>query len=134
MQFEICGLTPVQFERPRWNSKSRTVFNTSKYSDFKSVLRQRAEAYRPAYILDVAVKLTVEFFLIPPTKRPRQYPTTRPDLDNYIKAVMDALSPCKKEHYVGFWLDDSYVVDLHASKRYAIDEQPKIIVTIETLD
>lgn len=47
-----------------------------------------------------------------PPKRPvRQYPTVKPDLDNYIKIAMDALT-----HVV--INDDAQVCELHAVKRY----------------
>ena len=51
----------------------------------------------------------------------------RPDTDNLSKGFTDAL--------VGFWMDDSQITELHASKYYAAKgEMPKIEVTIKQIN
>jgi Holliday junction resolvase RusA-like endonuclease len=51
----------------------------------------------------------------------------RPDTDNLCKGFTDAL--------VGFWMDDSQITELHASKYYAAKgEMPKIEVTIKQIN
>ena len=51
----------------------------------------------------------------------------RPDTDNLCKGLTDAL--------VGFWMDDSQITELHASKWYAAKgEMPKIEVTIKPIN
>lgn len=52
-----------------------------------------------------------------------QYKTTRPDLDNYVKELKDAMTAC------GFWLDDSQVVDLRIVKTYA--EKAAICINVK---
>ena len=52
-------------------------------------------------------------------------PTTRPDIDNYVKAGLDALNSI-------VIADDSQVVMLHARKVYGVD--PKITLEITPLD
>jgi len=52
------------------------------------------------------------------------FPTSRPDIDNYAKAVLDALNGIAYE-------DDSQVIDLIVEKRYARDE-PGVLVVLET--
>src|SRR5438105_179040 len=47
----------------------------------------------------------------PKSKRFTAQPMKRPDIDNYLKAALDGLSPC--------WVDDAQVVKLGARKRYA---------------
>ena len=49
-------------------------------------------------------------------------PTTRPDADNYVKAALDAIN----EIVV---VDDSMIVDLIVSKRYALTPQLAITIT-----
>lgn len=51
-------------------------------------------------------------------------PTGRPDIDNYVKAVADALNGIA-------WTDDAQVVEMRASKRYA--PEPGVYVRIEPL-
>lgn len=80
-----------------------------------------AQAYRAAPLLG-AVHLTAEFVLPRPKRLPKRLPTpphtTKPDTDKLIRAVMDALSGV-------VYRDDSQVIDLHPTKRYAeLDEQP----------
>lgn len=48
-------------------------------------------------------------------------PITKPDADNYIKAIKDALKSV-------IWRDDSQVVDLHISKYYS--DSPRITVEV----
>lgn len=48
-------------------------------------------------------------------------PTSRPDIDNYIKSALDAIN--------GIVIaDDSLVVELDARKRYGVD--PKVVLTV----
>jgi len=49
-------------------------------------------------------------------------PVTRPDIDNYIKSVMDALNGVAYE-------DDSQVVTLTAAKLYSVD--PRVEIQID---
>lgn len=51
-------------------------------------------------------------------------PTTKPDVDNYLKGVKDALKGI-------IWRDDSQVVDVYARKRYSA--RPRIEVKIKEL-
>ena len=53
------------------------------------------------------------------------WPTSRPDIDNYVKCVLDALQQV-------VWLDDRQVVNIYASKRYSV--QPSLMVTVRTID
>lgn len=61
------------------------------------------------------VSLRLEFVL----PRPKRLKGTlvphasKPDIDNLVKAVMDAMGDC------GVWADDAQVAELHASKQYA---------------
>lgn len=50
--------------------------------------------------------------------------TTKPDGDNVLKAIKDALQGV-------VWLDDCQVTQVHGLKRYS--EQPKLIVTVTPL-
>jgi len=72
-----------------------------------------------------AVKVEAVFYLTrkPSVKRP--YPTVPPDLDKILRSLMDGIS-AKGE---GVWGDDSQVVRLEVSKKYATGE-PGVAVTI----
>lgn len=51
-------------------------------------------------------------------------PVTRPDVDNYAKGVLDALSGI-------VYTDDNIIVDLHVSKHYS--DEPRIEFEIEVI-
>ncbi|GIO33667.1 hypothetical protein J2TS6_48080 [Paenibacillus albilobatus] len=51
-------------------------------------------------------------------------PTTKPDVDNYLKGVKDALKGV-------IWKDDSQVVEVFVQKRYS--SRPRIEVKIKDL-
>ena len=51
-------------------------------------------------------------------------PTSRPDIDNYVKAAADAISGIVVT-------DDALIVELDARKRYGTD--PKVVLTITPL-
>jgi Holliday junction resolvase RusA-like endonuclease len=64
---------------------------------------------------------------IPKKRRMLAMPTTRPDLDNYIKQVEDAL--------IGYaYKDDAQIVSIMARKRYVPDGDPPCwVITIEEI-
>lgn len=72
----------------------------------------------------VPVRLVVRFLLPRPRTVKRVWPTVPADLDKLTRAVGDALTDA------GVWVDDSQVVDLFASKRYA-DGVPGVEVRVE---
>lgn len=81
----------------------------------------------------VAVQIT---FLFGRTKRLQRESSkdgriphaSKPDIDNLVKAVMDAAT------FAGVWTDDALVADLFVQKRYAgKHEQPGAIVIIDEL-
>jgi Holliday junction resolvase RusA-like endonuclease len=93
-----------------------------------------AEKMRGQNPLGGALEVIIWVYLVPPSslslkKRAlsldgRLRPVTRPDCDNYAKAVLDALNGI-------VWLDDSQIVALHVYKFYA--EKPRVQVKIDQL-
>ena len=80
-----------------------------------------AQAYRPAPV-DGPGAVIGEFVMPRPKRIPKRLPTpphtSKPDTDKLARGVLDALTGV-------VWRDDSQVVDLHGTKRYAeLDEQP----------
>ena len=71
------------------------------------------------------VGLTVIFtFDVKNPKLWGEYKTTRPDADNIIKELKDAMTACR------FWKDDSQVADLHIIKVYG----PAAHITVKVED
>ncbi len=76
------------------------------------------------------LSVTVVVFLRMPGSVPKRdrltaLPAKRPDLDNYVKCLLDGLSP--------LWGDDSQVVDLVARKRYAVTGSPRWDIAVEAV-
>lgn len=70
-------------------------------------------------------------FTMPSPKRPRWWvPAVKPDLDKLTRAVFDALTDA------GVWKDDSRVVSMEVTKRYADDEGdvPGVWVEVQPLN
>lgn len=134
IQFEIDG-NPKALKRHRVGRNGR-MYDPS-FTD-KRRFNNKAFEFRPKQPLtgDLMVRLT---FVL---KRPKShfrtgkfqgiikeryrniYPSTKPDLDNMVKMVLDALK--------GFYKDDSQVVQLQALKIYETEiEEPKTEVYID---
>ena len=48
-------------------------------------------------------------------------PTVKPDLDNYIKAVLDGLNGLA-------WIDDSQIVNISATKEYSLEPETVVLI------
>lgn len=71
---------------------------------------------------DGAWRCTMTFRVRRPASVRRPAPTVMPDLDKYVRAILDALTG-------RVWIDDGQVVWLTASKRYADDPGCSIVVS-----
>lgn len=80
--------------------------------------------------LDVPVRVEIEFRLPKPVSLPawRTMAWTRPDIDKLVRCTLDALVAAK------LLRDDGRVVDLVASKRFALLRPAGASVVVETLD
>ncbi len=130
---------PVPQGRPRAciRGKHASVYEDAKSKDWKKTIAVHARAsvtedftqndsghWNKWKLIDTAIKLNVEFRLLRPKSvsvKKRPEPTTRPDLDNLIKAVKDALNGV-------LWRDDSQIIELEAKKVY--DNPPGVDITV----
>lgn len=135
IQFTVYG-EPVAQGRPRASSQGGFVrlYDPKKSRDYKDYVRLAAAEHAPAALLEgpLAVMVTA-YRSIPKSFSKRKaaaaeageiYPTGRPDADNYLKGVKDALKGV-------MWVDDSQVVDAYARKRYSF--KPRIEVKIRRM-
>jgi Holliday junction resolvase RusA-like endonuclease len=136
IQFTVYG-NPVAQGRPRFSTQGgfTKAYDPAKSKDFKKYVKLVASEHRPDHLLDGPLKMEVKIYkstLKNFSKKKTQQaengiirPTTKPDVDNYVKGVKDALNSV-------IWKDDSQVVDLVVSKWYS--EQPLVEVTIIPLE
>lgn len=119
--------------RPRFNSATRTTYTpkqTQNYEDLVRACYNQKYAFQKEELAGEIVAKITAFFPIPRSTRKSDKelmiagilrPTTKPDIDNVIKAVLDALN--------GYaYKDDSAVVKVIAEKRYS--ENPRVEVML----
>ncbi|MED3269276.1 RusA family crossover junction endodeoxyribonuclease [Bacillus thuringiensis] len=136
IQFTIMT-EPVAQGRPRASTVHGKVrmYDPKKSRDFKRYVSAIAAKFAPACLLEGPLQLEVKVYK-PSLKSFSKKkalaaeegllrPTTKPDVDNYVKGVKDALNKV-------IWNDDSQVVDLKVSKWYS--EKPRIEVTVKELN
>ena len=107
-------IKPVPWSRPRFDSRSKAVFNSGGLRAYERALGgyfriALASGQMRPIAGDVFMRLT--FYLQPPKRKVRERPGVKPDLSNLVKAVEDAANGI-------LWNDDSQVVILHAKKAY----------------
>jgi len=108
--------------RPRFGGNTYTPASTRRFENLLKTLTK--QQYRSAPIQEhVAVKIRF-YFKIP--KRPKYPFPTIGDIDNYSKAILDALNGI-------VWKDDSRIADLDVKKRFAEKSQILVSVTLAEL-
>lgn len=122
MQCFKIDMPPVAKQRPRIGNGR--AYTPEKTKDAEQTLQFLLCAMKPKK-LEGPVRLTAKFLIERPKRCRSSFPDRRPDLDNYVKLVMDACN--------GFlWQDDAQVVELYASKVYS--DKAAIIITVEQVD
>ena len=127
----VLWVPPIPASRPRvtrWG-----VYYTKTYTAYRDAAHEAIPVCEEP-TLDFGLGATVEFICKRPKKITRITP--RGDVDNYMKAIFDAVvghaatknKPCGLKHYI---TDDDIITHVTASKRYAEpDEEPHTIITI----
>ena len=131
ISFTIYG-EPIPWKRPRFNGKSKHVYEDSKVREYKKqVISAFEESGGKVYEKDVPLRMSVRFYLQVPKSASKKkiremisklFPTKRPDNDNLYKGIADALNGIA-------YYDDSQIVITHIHKRWT--EYPRVEITIE---
>jgi Holliday junction resolvase RusA-like endonuclease len=131
--FVVTG-NPVGKGRPRATSRGGFVrmYTDAKTLGFEAAVADEASiAMRGLEVFETPMQLQLSaYYPIPKSwsKKKRQqaidgeiYPNVKPDLDNVMKAVLDALNGV-------VYVDDSQVINLVATKRYSTDPRVEVYV------
>lgn len=115
---------PIPKARPRMTRVGH-VYTPKRTADYEKLIGLKARAAVAAggetFPEGVPVRATINIAL-PPPKKHREAPTSKPDIDNYIKAALDGIN--------GIVLhDDSQIVSIHADKVYS--EKPRLDMILE---
>lgn len=131
--FTIKG-EPKGKGRPRF-TKSGRVYTPDKTAQYESLVALSYRNVAKGYKFTSPVRVTIKaFHKIPKGKAKkvvgdmldgRILPTKTPDADNVAKIILDGLNKVA-------WDDDTQVVDVMVTKRYA--EDPLVAVIIEEID
>jgi Holliday junction resolvase RusA-like endonuclease len=122
--FVVPG-TPVGKGRPKFARRGAFVstYTPEKTASYENLVKLAASrAMGGAPLIETAVTVQMMLFVTPPAswsarKRAKALiglikPTTKPDIDNVVKGVFDAMNDI-------VWKDDKQVTELSVTKRYA---------------
>jgi Holliday junction resolvase RusA-like endonuclease len=127
INFTVFGQAVPQ-GRPRAYRRGRFLgfYDPARSRAWKQDVRRQALAFRPARPVPGPLALEVRFILYRPKSLPKRLVQhiKKPDLDNFVKAVKDALKGL-------VYRDDSQIVRLAASKAYG--DPPRVEIRIEEL-
>lgn len=103
-------IDPTPKGRPRFTKGGR-AYTPKKTKDFETSIKKMAsEQYRNGPIKD-AISMTVVFIIKRPKSVKREYPTVKPDIDNFLKSLCDGLNGIA-------YIDDAQIIEVNASKKY----------------
>lgn len=103
------SIQPVAKARARVTS--RGAFTPRATAEFERSIRLLARMRAPKTPIACPLRIAIVFWLPKPKRTKHHCPAVRPDLDNYLKAVMDALNGI-------VWVDDGQICEITAGKYY----------------
>ena len=126
IEFVVRG-NPVAQSRPRATRVGNSVrlYDESKTRDFKSYFKfSAALAMRGRQIYDIPLRVTLDVFVAKPKSWPKKrvHADTKPDLDNFAKAALDAMEGV-------VYTNDSRIVELQLAKH--LSDFPRCEVKVE---
>ena len=129
--FTVMG-KPQGKERPRFDSRRKITYTPTKTKNYETLVRTsyRTQCKNEIPLAGAISAEIVAYFPIPKSAKKAEReemqagtrkPTTKPDMDNIIKAILDALN--------GYaYKDDAAVVKVIAEKRYSTT--PRVTVKL----
>lgn len=129
-QFSVDG-EPVPKGRPRFTRWGKP-YTPEKTRTAEQAFYWAAYPYKPAQPWEGAVAIEIHFYRSIPrgtskanfeaAEKGHIRPTTKPDVDNCVKLVMDTLNKL-------FYKDDNQVISLNASKYYGLKPHTQVFIT-----
>lgn len=132
ISFTVYG-EPVAQSRPKATTAGGFIrmYDPKKSKDFKNYVKLAASECAPNVLLEGPLKMKVDVYRPIPKSLSKKKaaqaesgelrPTSKPDADNYLKSIKDALKNV-------IWKDDSQVVEVTVCKWYS--ERPRVEVQI----
>lgn len=131
-EFEVPGKITGK-GRPRVNSYTGIVYTPTNTKDYESLVQQYFVLKYPRFKpLEKRIKVTIiANFGIPKSTKKADIeaclegqisPTKKPDIDNIVKIILDALNKLA-------FIDDTQITKLNVEKKYGIEE--KVLIQFE---
>ncbi len=131
-EFEVIGEIKGK-ARPRLNTYTGNIYTDSNTKNYENLIKQYFKVKYPRYIpFENRVKVKIIIYLKIPqntTKKNRKLieegllsPTKKPDIDNVVKIVLDALNKMA-------FKDDNQITQLEVEKTYS--EEEKLYIKLE---
>ena len=123
--------SPVPQGSFRHIGNGRIIAANPKLNSWRETIANQVSQKTAVRLIDESCTVQLVFTLPRPKcvpKSRRATPTTKPDLDKLVRAVLDAIS---LPRYTQILTDDSLVTDLHAAKRYADHTPPGVTIFIK---
>lgn len=131
-EFEVIGEIKGK-ARPRVNTYTCQVYTPNSTKDYENLIKQYFQIKYPRYVpFENRVAVTIKaYFKVPKTTTKKDKalieegklsPTKKPDIDNVVKIVLDALNKMA-------FKDDNQITKLQVEKLYG--EEEKIYIKIE---
>ncbi|HAB9977055.1 TPA_asm: RusA family crossover junction endodeoxyribonuclease [Listeria monocytogenes] len=128
------NIPPHPQERPRFRSLGKFIqtYDPPKSKEYKKKIANVAKMYAPGAPINSPIQIKLIFFVTMPTSKSKkwkqraltgqEFPAVRPDIDNYVKAVLDALNGI-------MFSDDGKIIELIAYKRYSDVARTEVSIT-----
>jgi crossover junction endodeoxyribonuclease RusA len=129
LEVTVDGI-PVPQGSFRHVGNGRIISANPKLNSWRQTIAEQISQKTAVRLIDESCTVQLVFTLPRPKSVPksrRATPTTKPDLDKLVRAVLDAIS---LPRYTQILTDDSLVTDLHAAKRYADHTPPGVRIFI----
>ncbi len=131
-EFEVIGEIKGK-ARPRLNTYTGNIYTDSNTKNYENLIKQYFKVKYPRYVpFENRVKVKIIIYLKIPqntTKKNRKLieegilsPTKKPDIDNVVKIVLDALNKMA-------FNDDNQITQLEVEKTYS--EEEKLYIKLE---
>ena len=128
-EFEVPGKV-IGKGRPRINTNTGITYTPTTTKDYETLIQQYFLINYPNYLpIKNRVKVIIVAYLGIPKSTPKKNiddmlngiisPTKKPDIDNIVKSILDALN--KFAYY-----DDNLVCKIEVEKRYGLEEKAYI--------
>lgn len=118
LYFPVC---PTAKARPRV-TRTGHCYTPKKTKDFEIEIKHLANLQYKDKPLTGVLSVRGYFFVKKPKRTKNPYPIARPDIDNFLKGVLDALNGV-------IWEDDSQICSISIAKVYA--DVPSITISVE---